>query len=195
MGRYVLNDIRLINPSIIFALFGLFISLCIIQIGIDSVKSILLLLSPLFLCSIPYISTFFIYKKIKLYNNSLIISNAFFKLKTFNISEIKNINILIINDLPVYVHSNNFSRIKIHGEINTQNIAKLLIYDKMENLVYNHNIQYLKYKFLEKTINDKLGYNTNGIIYLKPHTGSLETEKTEIFNSIEEANNLWMKVS
>jgi hypothetical protein len=173
MEKNIINDIRILNPSIVWAIFGLFLSICISFIGIDSFRVFMIVIIPLIILSIPYLLTFVSNKKIKLYENQIYISNAFFIIKSFYIHEIKNIEILIIKNLPVFSFSKSAKNVKIYGEINNINIAKFLIFNLENKIVFNYNIKYIKNnKFIDELIMDKLGNNINGKIELKPKTGS-----------------------
>ena len=203
MKKTIVNDIRILTPSIIWALFGLLFSIGFLSVGANYIASFFIIMLPFLICSIPYIVTLFLSKKIKLCNNFLIVSNAFFVLRRFNISEVKNIEILIIRDLPIYhaahLHHHqvkrNLRNIRLQGEINIHDIAKIIVYDLNENILYNHNIEHLKNKsFIMELIETNLDHNESGKIFLEFINGSVEFEKVELFDNIEEANKHWMNV-
>jgi hypothetical protein len=196
MEKNIVNDIRILNHSIIWVIFGLFLSICLSFIGINSFKVLLMVILPLLICSIPYLLTFFVNKKIKLHNNQVIISNAFFNIKSYYIHELKYIEILIINDLPIFSLPKSKKNIQWYGEISNKNIYKLLIYNLENKIIYNHNIQYIKNsKFVEELIKNKLGCNVNGKIELKLYINSLEIDKIIKFEDMEEANKYWMNIN
>ena len=203
MEKVIINDIRILNPSIIWALFGLLFSIGFLSAGAHYSAPFFIIMLPFLICSIPYILKFFLRKKIKLCSNYLIVSNAFFALRRFSLSEIKNIEILIIKNLPIYqsadlpIHQvkRNIRNIRLQGEINIHDIAKIIVYGLNENILYNHNIGHLKKNlFITELIEANLDPGASGKIYLKFINGSVELERVELFDTIEEANRHWMNV-
>jgi hypothetical protein len=195
MEKYIVNDIKVLHPSILWVLIGAFISISILSIEENSIKYLLIKFIPFLLCSIPYIITFFTYKKIKIENDQMIISNTFYKIKTFQTYDIKNIKILVLNNFPV-AHGAKVNGRRMQsslGEIENINIVLLLIYSKDDKIIFKYKIN--KNKYFEKIIDEKIGYNYSGVMEFKLYSGSIELNNVHIFSGNEEANNYWMKVN
>jgi hypothetical protein len=199
MEKYIINDIKITHPSIIWVFLGIFLSICLSFIEIDSIKTLIIIIAPFLLCSIPYILTFFTYKKVKLKNDKIIISNAFFELKSFFISDVKNIKILVLNNFPIAsgatVHgtSRGIKTYSPLGKTENVNIVMLMVYNKDDIIVYKHYIKNNKY--FEKIIYEKIGYNYSGIIEFLLYFGSIKVNDIHIFRGNEEANKYWMEIN
>jgi hypothetical protein len=199
MEKYIINDIKIIHPSIIWVFFGIFLSICLSFAEIEFIKYLIVIIALFLLCSIPYIFTFFTYKKIKLKNDKIIISNAFFELKSFFINDVKNLKILVLNNFPIVsgavVHGmSRGTRIhSLYGKTENVNILMLMIYNKDDKIVYKQNFKNSKY--LEKIINEKIGYNYSGVIEFLLYFGSIQVNNTYIFRGNEEANKYWMEIN
>ena len=198
MKKYIINDIKILHPSIIWLLVGAFLSVCLSFVGVNSIKSLIVIITPFLLFSVPYVITFFKNKKIKIESDQIIISNAFFQLKTIFLKDIKNIKILVLNNFPiakgaeVYRTSKGIRINSLLGKTENINVVILLVYNENDEIIYKH---YITNKYFEKIIDEKIGYNYSGIIEFNLNSNIMEFSKVHIFNGDEDANKFWMEIN